>query len=84
MADAKGTLARLDVLTRHLTSAGLVSDVASSSTALPDAADLEKFLVRDNAELRQRIYEFLKVRDRDVVTTLNMLLYALYARQSRG
>ena len=56
--DAKG---RIDVLTRHLTSASLVPDTNSGSVPLPSAADLEAFLVRDNAELRKRIYQFLKV-----------------------
>ena len=60
MTDKNTSLTRLDVLTRHLTSAVQVSGGASSSD-LPNAADLEKFLVRDNAELRNRIYEFLKV-----------------------
>ena len=70
MADTKAGLSRLNVLTRHLTSAAVHVYSETASVTLPDASDLEKFLVRDNAELRNRIYDFLKVL---ALVVLNLL-----------
>jgi hypothetical protein len=56
---------RIEALSRHFTSAVDVSD-ARNLEALPDFCPvmLNKFLIRDNYELRQRMLAFLKVLTR--------------------
>ena len=64
MAVASSTSKRLAVLQRHLASATVEEhhDMQSDSAAaqLPTSESLYLWLVRDNAELREAIFDFMK------------------------
>lgn len=63
--DAMAPNERIEALTRHLTSAIDIHD-GRNQAAVPDfcPVQLNKFLIRDNYELRRKILDFLKVGPR--------------------
>jgi hypothetical protein len=62
--EAAGPCKRLDVLTRQLTSAALDEPalLQQSDLAMMCPKQLQAVLLHDNGQLRNSIYEFMKVR----------------------
>lgn len=82
---------RIETLSRHLTTAtgvdmvSVADDLADSTVQVGqfNTRELYEYTVRDNIELRDRIFEFLKVSSA-VAHTMMLFLWPMTAITSKG